>query len=79
MTNATTAKAVADKLGLDEYRADLLPEDKVSVIAELQAGGANVAMIGDGINDALHLPRQMLVLQWEAVEHRLPWKRLMLH
>jgi heavy metal translocating P-type ATPase len=50
--NAVTAKAVAEELKIDEYRADLLPEDKVSVIKELQQQGVKVAMIGDGINDA---------------------------
>ncbi len=55
--NAGTAKAVCDELGIDEFRADLLPEDKVSVIEELQKSGAKVAMIGDGINDAPALTR----------------------
>jgi len=50
--NAATAKAVATGLGIDEVRADLMPEDKVKAIADLQRQGHRVAMIGDGINDA---------------------------
>ena len=46
------ARRVAAKLGLDEVRAGLLPEDKVAAIRELQAAGRIVAMVGDGINDA---------------------------
>ena len=50
--NAATATAVATALGVDEVRADLLPEDKVAAIGALQAQGHRVAMVGDGINDA---------------------------
>jgi Cu+-exporting ATPase len=51
--NLTTANAVAKAVGgLDEVRAGLLPEDKARIIGELKAGGAKVAMAGDGINDA---------------------------
>ncbi|WP_422008003.1 heavy metal translocating P-type ATPase [Roseivirga pacifica] len=50
--NKITAKAVADKLGLDGYEADLLPEDKYEKVKALQAAGKIVAMAGDGINDA---------------------------
>jgi Cu+-exporting ATPase len=50
--NERTATAVAAEVGIDEVRAGLLPDDKVKEIRRLQAGGATVAMVGDGINDA---------------------------
>jgi Cu+-exporting ATPase len=50
--NERTAKAVAVKLGIDEVRADMLPESKQKLIEELRAKGAKVAMAGDGVNDA---------------------------
>jgi Cu+-exporting ATPase len=50
--NKTTALAVARKLGLDDVRAEVLPEEKAEVIKQLQAEGRVVAMAGDGINDA---------------------------
>lgn len=48
----TTAEAVARKLGLDDVKAEVLPEQKGEVIKQLQAEGRVVAMAGDGINDA---------------------------
>jgi Cu+-exporting ATPase len=48
----TTAAAVAQKLGIDEVIAEVLPEDKASAIKRLQTEGRFVAMAGDGINDA---------------------------
>ena len=47
-----TASAVAGRLGIDEYRAQVLPADKASVIRTLQAEGRTVLMVGDGINDS---------------------------
>lgn len=47
-----TAKALASELGVDHYRAELLPEDKVTALAELRLKYGFVAMVGDGINDA---------------------------
>ena len=50
--NEGTARAVATELGIDEHRAGLLPEEKVTAINELKAEYGSVAMVGDGINDA---------------------------
>ncbi len=47
-----TAKAIATELGVDDFRAELLPEDKVAVVEELRRMHGSVAMVGDGINDA---------------------------
>jgi Cd2+/Zn2+-exporting ATPase len=50
--NQRTAESVAQQLGVDQVYAELLPEDKVSVIRRLQRQYQTVAMVGDGINDA---------------------------
>ena len=50
--NATTATAVARKLGIAEVEAEVLPEDKSKVVARLRREGRVVAMAGDGVNDA---------------------------
>ncbi|MDD5099783.1 MAG: copper-translocating P-type ATPase [Syntrophales bacterium] len=50
--NHITAKAVADKLGIDQVHAQVFPEQKAELIKQLQADGRIVAMAGDGINDA---------------------------
>jgi Cd2+/Zn2+-exporting ATPase len=55
--NRPTAEAVAAKAGIDELRAELLPEDKVTAIEALVAKYGRVAMIGDGVNDAPALAR----------------------
>ena len=46
------ARVVADELGIDEWRAEVMPEDKLEVVRELQNEGYVVGMVGDGINDA---------------------------
>lgn len=47
-----TAAAVAAELGIDEWRAEVLPDDKLEVVRDLQAQGYVVGMVGDGVNDA---------------------------
>lgn len=50
--NTRSASAIAHEIGLTEYRADLMPEDKLTVIRDLVREYGQVAMIGDGVNDA---------------------------
>jgi Cd2+/Zn2+-exporting ATPase len=50
--NKRAAEAIAKKLGLDDYYAELLPEDKVSILKKLQSEIGVAAMVGDGVNDA---------------------------
>jgi Cu+-exporting ATPase len=50
--NRTTALAVAARLGIDDVEAEVLPEDKASVVQKFRAEGRSVAMAGDGVNDA---------------------------
>jgi Cd2+/Zn2+-exporting ATPase len=50
--HAPAARAVAAAIGVDEFRADLLPEDKVTAVEELRGSCGALAMVGDGVNDA---------------------------
>jgi Cu+-exporting ATPase len=50
--NERTARAVAEAVGITDVVADVLPADKAAAIEALQDGGAVVAMVGDGVNDA---------------------------
>jgi len=48
----TVAESVARRIGIDEVAAEVLPADKASAVKQFQAGGKEVAMVGDGVNDA---------------------------
>jgi Cd2+/Zn2+-exporting ATPase len=50
--NASTAQAIGVQVGIDEVRANLLPEDKQALVGELQAEAQQVGMVGDGVNDS---------------------------
>jgi Cu+-exporting ATPase len=60
--NASVARAVAAEVGIDDVIAEVLPADKVDVVARLQREGRVVAMVGDGVNDAAALARADLGL-----------------
>jgi Cd2+/Zn2+-exporting ATPase len=65
--NERTARAVATEVGIDEVRAELLPEDKVTAIEELVEAHEMVAMIGDGVNDAPAMARAHYAIAMGAV------------
>ena len=65
--NERTARAVAQEVGIDEVRAELLPEDKVTAIEELVGRHDIVAMIGDGVNDAPAMARAHFAIAMGAV------------
>ena len=65
--NERTARAVAAEVGIDEIRAELLPEDKVTAIEELVEAHDMVAMIGDGVNDAPAMARAHYAIAMGAV------------
>ncbi len=50
--NAVTARAIAGQIGIDQFKAELLPDQKVEIIHQLMSGNEMVGMVGDGINDA---------------------------
>jgi len=50
--NKGTARAIAEQVGVDEYHAELLPDDKVELVKQLKLKYGKVAMVGDGVNDA---------------------------
>jgi P-type Cu+ transporter len=50
--NRRTAESVARELGIDEFQAEVMPDEKIEIVKRLKASGAIVAMAGDGINDA---------------------------
>lgn len=65
--NDRTARAIAGRIGVDEYHAELLPEDKVSMIEELTKRYGKVAMVGDGVNDAPALAKATVGIAMGAI------------
>lgn len=65
--NERTAKAIANRIGIAEYQAELLPEDKVKIVEELSKKYGRVAMVGDGANDAPALARASVGIAMGAI------------
>jgi cation transport ATPase len=65
--NRPTAKAIARASGIDEFRADLRPEDKVTAVGELVRRYGTIGMIGDGVNDAPALARASIGIAMGAI------------
>jgi len=65
--NQRTAKAIAQSIGVDEYHAQLLPEDKVKIVDELISKFGSIAMVGDGVNDAPSLAKASVGIAMGAI------------
>ncbi|NJD53916.1 MAG: cadmium-translocating P-type ATPase [Candidatus Methanoperedens sp.] len=65
--NERIARTIANKLGIDEYHAGLLPEDKVRIVEELDQKYGKVAMVGDGVNDAPALAKSSVGIAMGAI------------
>lgn len=65
--NERIARSIANKLGIDEYHAGLLPEDKVRIIEELDQKYGKVVMVGDGVNDAPALAKSSVGIAMGAI------------
>jgi len=72
--NEGTARAIAEQTGVDEYRAELLPEEKVEAVRALQAEYGDVAMVGDGSTTRRRWPRQRSASRWAPRERTRPWR-----
>ncbi len=72
--NEGTARAIAERVGVDEYRAELLPEEKVDAVESLRRGGG-VAMVGDGVNDAPALAAATSGSRWAPLGPTPRWRR----
>jgi len=66
-TSKGTGEAIGREAGVDEIRAELLPEDKVAAIEELVRQYGHVAIVGDGVNDAPAMARASLGIAMGAV------------
>jgi len=65
--NERTAKAIANKIGIAQYQAELLPEDKVKIVEGLSEKYGRVVMVGDGVNDAPALARANVGIAMGAI------------
>ena len=72
--NPATARFIADQLGIEDARGNLLPEDKQAAIADMKNSYGAAGMVGDGVNDAPALARADIGFAMGAAGQQPPWK-----